>query len=410
MPDFDIEDLEPGKETETSDKLIRYEFNKFYYEEIIKLFINVFKKTIIIEDFKVSSVYSLRDRAVHSPRIFETKEGLLDSYDIEIFSDFTYKDIPYTVRFFDGKDRESCMHYNLNFSYRKNVVPDERIGHKLLALAFSHTSTYKKGCMNISFYGSRQAVSLITIDHVTPVQSSMENVFVRSDIKEDIERFIYAFKNYKEFNFPLRFLLSGKPGLGKTEIIRAIISECSKHGNVIIPEHMNGADWLTFEFAKLFTPALVCIDDIDLIFGTRQSNMKKQSLGEFLTLLDGIQQNKFFLIATTNDKNLVDIAASRPGRFDEIIDFGDFERKYYSRLIKQRTDKEIIINLFDDEILDLMEDKKVTGAFIVNLIKQLEVLTKINSLFSKKNLIEYLNRSYKGFYKSQVEIDKSFGF
>ena len=57
-----------------------------------------------------------------------------------------------------------------------------------------------------------------------------------------------------------------------------------------------------------------------------------------------------------------------------------------------------------------MEDKKVTGAFIVNLIKQLEVLTKINSLFSKKNLIEYLNRSYKGFYKSQVEIDKSFGF
>ena len=314
------------------------------------------------------------------------------------------------MRFFDGKDRESCMHYNLNFSYRKNVVPDERIGHKLLALAFSHTSTYKKGCMNISFYGSRQAVSLITIDHVTPVQSSMENVFVRSDIKEDIERFIYAFKNYKEFNFPLRFLLSGKPGLGKTEIIRAIISECSKHGNVIIPEHMNGADWLTFEFAKLFTPALVCIDDIDLIFGTRQSNMKKQSLGEFLTLLDGIQQNKFFLIATTNDKNLVDIAASRPGRFDEIIDFGDFERKYYSRLIKQRTDKEIIINLFDDEILDLMEDKKVTGAFIVNLIKQLEVLTKINSLFSKKNLIEYLNRSYKGFYKSQVEIDKSFGF
>ncbi len=205
-------------------------------------------------------------------------------------------------------------------------------------------------------------------------------------------------------------MLSGKPGLGKTEVIRSVIEECSKYGNVIIPKKMHGVEWLMFEFAKLFKPAVICIDDIDLLFGKREEAYGRKTLGDFLTELDGILENKVFLIATTNDKKLVDFAASRPGRFDEVIDFGDFERRFYLNLIKQRTQDEEIINLFNEESLDYLESNKVSGAYIVNLVKQLKIIKDMDAMFSNDNLMEYLQRNYKGFYKSQIEIERNFGF
>ena len=133
-------------------------------------------------------------------------------------------------------------------------------------------------------------------------------------------------------------------------------------------------------------------------------------MSDFLTELDGILENKVFLIATTNDKKLVDFAASRPGRFDEVIDFGDFERRFYLDLIKQRTQDEEIINLFNEESLDYLESNKVSGAYIVNLVKQLKIIKDMDAMFSNDNLMEYLQRNYKGFYKSQIEIERNFGF
>jgi len=121
-------------------------------------------------------------------------------------------------------------------------------------------------------------------------------------------------------------------------------------------------------------------------------------------------QNKFFLIATTNDKKLVDMAASRPGRFDEIIDFGEFERVYYMDLIMKHTNDERILNMFTDDVLNYMEEKKVTGAYIVNLIKQTKIMSEMNPEFGIDDLMKYLNRNYKGFYKSQIEKERSFGF
>lgn len=205
-------------------------------------------------------------------------------------------------------------------------------------------------------------------------------------------------------------MLSGKPGLGKTEIIRTVIAECSESGLVIIPKDMNGGESLMFDFARLFKPAVICIDDIDLLFGRREDGFGRKNLGTFLKELDGILENKVFLIATTNDKKLVDLAASRPGRFDEIIDFGDFEKKYYPDLIRQQSCEDDIINLFCDEIYDLMESRKVTGAYIVNLLKQLKIMKEINPGFSKDNLMEYLQRNYRGFYKNQSKEEKVFGF
>ena len=79
-------------------------------------------------------------------------------------------------------------------------------------------------------------------------------------------------------------------------------------------------------------------------------------------------------------------------------------------LIKKHTNDEKILDLFTDDILNFMEEKKVTGAYIVNLIKQTKIMKEMNDGFGYDDLMKYLNRNYKGFYKSQAETDRRFGF
>ena len=391
-----------------ADKNINYEFNKFYNKEILKLLVNVYEEKIMLPELRVLNMFYLNDSGINSmPK--HKDDDLWNTSADKVICEFEYETIYYIVYFKKDRDRYGFMHYYMDFGYELDSIPEEKIGHELLRLAFSHTSSYKKGCMEISFTGDRPVISALEAVKIDTPKHRSDGIFVNDDVKRDIERFIYTFKNFERHNFPLRYLLSGKPGLGKTEIVRAVIAECAKYGNVIIPGNMLGEECLLFDFAKLFRPAVICIDDLDLIFGTRDEGFSRERLGNFLKALDGILENKVFLIATTNDKRLVDIAASRPGRFDEIIDFGDFERRFYLDLIRQRTDDDGILGLFDEEIFDFMESKRVTGAYIVNLVKQLQIIREMNGEFSKENLMEYLQRNYKGFYKSQVE-SKALGF
>jgi len=389
---------------------IRFEYNRFFYEEIIKLLLNVYENIITIPELKLNKLFSTTGQFICNLPYTNGKDGLLESYAADIMTDFELKGVNYIGKFYIEKDRCDRNHYCLNFTYKRNSIPDERIGRELLNLAFQYTYSYKKGCIELTFTGEKESISFLETEKVIPPHSNLDRIFIRDDIKEDIQRFIYTFRNFDKFDFPLRYLLSGKPGLGKTEIVRTVIEKCSDYGIVIIPKNMDGAEWLSFEFAKLFKPSVICIDDIDLLFGKREEGYTRKTLGKFLNALDGILENKVFIIATTNDKKLVDIAASRPGRFDEIIDFGDFERKYFMDLINQRTQDENIINLFDEEVLDYMDSRKVTGAFIVNLIKQMKIMIEINPGFDKSNLLSYLQKSYKGFYKSQLKEEKTIGF
>ena len=397
------------KTLEISSHLIYFEYNKFYYKEILKLLINVSEGLITISGLKVFKLFVLWRDGFHNVAKF--KDGdLVNMMTDDMYVEIEYNNVYYIIFFKIERDKIEYDHYLLNFAFEEDSIPDENIGDKLLELAFRNTSSYKAGCIELSFSGSTEEINNLRVGRIDPPKSNIDKVFINDNIKSDISRFIHTFKNFDQYNSPLRYLLSGKPGLGKTEIIRSVIEECSKYGNVIIPKKMQGVEWLMFEFAKLFKPAVVCIDDIDLLFGKREEGYGRKTLGDFLTELDGILENKVFLIATTNDKKLVDFAASRPGRFDEVIDFGDFERRFYLKLIEQRTQDEDIINLFNEEALDYLESNKVSGAYIVNLVKQLKIIKDMDAMFSKDNLIEYIKRNYKGFYKTQLKEDKSFGF
>jgi hypothetical protein len=108
-------------------------------------------------------------------------------------------------------------------------------------------------------------------------------------------------------------------------------------------------------------------------------------------------------LASTNDKKLVDLAASRPGRFDLILDVSEIEAKNYIDLVKRETDNPEILKFFDNNVIESLKVKKVTGAFIVSLIKQLNSHLLMNGKISFDEFNEYLDTTHKGFYGNNSE-------
>ena len=87
------------------------------------------------------------------------------------------------------------------------------------------------------------------------------------------------------------------------------------------------------------------------------------------------------------------------------------DNKNYYDLVMANTKNEKILNIFDEELMDSLKKKKVTGAFIVNLIHQAEIMDKINpGTDLKRYLQNFIEMSYAGFYKEHEEEQKEFGF
>jgi len=234
-------------------------------------------------------------------------------------------------------------------------------------------------------------------------KSSLSEVFLPENVTKELCKFIECAGRYKELKLSLRYLLSGPPGTAKTQIIRAIAQACQGKATIILASGGDSRLNMLFSFANIFSPAILCIDDIDLVVGERTQTCNKNILGTFLQKLDGFVQNNVFVLATTNDKNMVDMAASRPGRFDHVIDVGALEPRNYLDLVKRCTKDSEIVTLFEDrDILALLKDKEIVGAFLTNLVKQ-AVISKITNGkegLSKKELLGIINSTYRGFYQA----------
>lgn len=242
-------------------------------------------------------------------------------------------------------------------------------------------------------------------------KDNLDEIYLPSQIMDHIQLFIKSVLHFNKQKQSLRYLLAGKPGTAKTKIIRAIANACKGKATFIFSNGNESRIHSLFEFAEMFSPVVLCIDDIDLMTGSRTEGFYTTRLASFLQKLDGFVRQDFFLLATTNDKRLVDLAASRPGRFDLVIDVNLIEPNHYIELVRSKTKLPSIIDLFDDNILSLLEVKKVTGAFIANIVKHLELIASFEpQKLSKEYLAEMIQKSHQGFYEEPEPANRKFGF
>lgn len=161
------------------------------------------------------------------------------------------------------------------------------------------------------------------------------------ELVEEARRWKQSEKWFKERQIAWRrgWLLYGKPGTGKTSLVRAVAQE------IDIPIY-------AYDLASLCNDELICawkrmlssvpcialMEDIDAVFHQRTNILGAQGGGLsfdcLLNCISGIEQaDGVFTVVTTNDASQIDAAlgcpkdgmSTRPGRLDRVIELKELE-------------------------------------------------------------------------------------
>ena len=177
-------------------------------------------------------------------------------------------------------------------------------------------------------------------------------------------------------------MLYGPPGTGKSTMARTIVASLGMKSFRIRVEdigHMESSS--IFEAINIFEPDAVILDDFD----------RSGSQESLLETLEFFQRHVKLVIATVNDKNKLDEAILRPGRFDELLH------------IKQM-DGDVVRSVLGDEhaaAYDTVKDWPI--AFIQEYVKRLRFMTPEEAQSSTKELASRVQRLTK--YDSEEEED-----
>jgi hypothetical protein len=121
-------------------------------------------------------------------------------------------------------------------------------------------------------------------------------------------------------------LFHGAPGVGKTHCIRYLAGRLTGHTTLLITAEGVGLLPEYMALARLLQPALVVIEDADLIARERTertSACDEVMLNRLLNEMDGLRERAdvFFILTTNRPETLEPALASRPGRIDQTIEF-----------------------------------------------------------------------------------------
>jgi hypothetical protein len=119
-------------------------------------------------------------------------------------------------------------------------------------------------------------------------------------------------------------LLYGPPGTGKTHTIRFLASNLPGHTTLIIAAAQVEFLGAYMNLARLLQPAMVVIEDVDLIARDREmmGPCEESLLNKLLNEMDGLKEDAeiLFVLTTNRPEQLEGALANRPGRIDQAIE------------------------------------------------------------------------------------------
>ncbi len=168
-------------------------------------------------------------------------------------------------------------------------------------------------------------------------------------------------------------LFYGPPGTGKTHTIQYLASQLRDHTTLLITAEQVALLEQYFQLARFLQPAMVVIEDVDLIARAREdmrNPCEESLLNKLLNEMDGLREDASVLfVLTTNRPDQLEAAlASRPGRIDQAIEFPLPDEEGRHKLVRLYARG---LPLEEDLIRTIVQKtKNASAAFIKELMRR----------------------------------------
>lgn len=238
------------------------------------------------------------------------------------------------------------------FWFKKEIVPTagtdkEKTRITLKTLGRSHVPFYRliesftpkqeSNTIPVKYWNGHEWTKLTYIE-----KRNLDSVIIRQDIKDDLVRWVKRFVENKVWftdralPYKLTIMFKGKPGTGKTSLVKAIASHFDRTIHLMDLSEMSNKTFL-IAVHSIEPGGLLLLEDIDAAGKSVINRDDKQSgggmgemfesrltLATILNTLDGvIPLNDLLIFTTTNHPEKLDPALTRKSRIDKTYEIGD---------------------------------------------------------------------------------------
>ena len=147
-------------------------------------------------------------------------------------------------------------------------------------------------------------------------------------LDRNITEFIRRREQLQKLGMPIKkgLLFYGPPGTGKTHTVHYLASQLPDHTTLLVTSEQVALLDHYFQLARFLQPAMIVIEDVDLIARAREKMYgpcDESLLNKLLNEMDGLRADAavLFVLTTNRPEQLEAALASRPGRVDQAIEF-----------------------------------------------------------------------------------------